>query len=251
MSAKGISGDSVEGDRYYTPRWVVRQMVDHVLPRAMERADLWWKNDLCILEPSSGPGVIVDALRAWRPRAHITTIDTDPTVRPAASDQHHTGDFLAHLPRSSSYDLACTNPPFTPALDFTRHLHVVLEVPVTVLLLRLAFLSSDERQDFLRARPPAFVDVLAHRPSFDLPEGYVLPHRPGKGKLEGRCGRCRLPEPQWGTALDEEGCIYKGGDSADYAWFTWVRGHRGPSALNVLPKVPLEERRPRAKGIAA
>lgn len=243
MSAKNRGGPSVPLDQYLTPRWCVRQMVEHVLPRTLDRSNLWWQDELRILEPASGPGVIVDALRARWPRARITSIDLDETVRPSVSDVHEARDFLSYMPRSSSFDLAVTNPPFTPALPFAQHLILDMQVPVVVLLLRLGFLASDARQDFLRAHPPAFVDVLAHRPNFELPDDYVLPHKEGKGKSAGRCGRCRLPSWMWGSD-DDHGCSFKGGDSADYAWFSWVQGHKGATALNVLPKVPLAERKP-------
>jgi len=95
------------------------------------------------------------------------------------------------------------------------------------MLLRLNFLASQQRFAFWRANPPG-VYVLPRRPSFALSLrckccGYrrmVALH----AKYRRRCPRC-------GNLLD-----VTHGDSCEYAWFLWKRGHENRwGVLDVEP----------------
>lgn len=155
MSCKNVTRASLPHDRYYTPRWVVRQCCDHVLPALKLEVG-------SILEPSAGVGSFVRELRDRYPGACLHANDIDPYRYPEAT-KTFCGDFLAFEP-TARYDVVVGNPPYTRALEFVRHA-LGLGTAV-VFLLRQGFLSSARRNDFFRTRPPLHIFQLAHRPSF-------------------------------------------------------------------------------------
>lgn len=136
-----------------------------------------------ILEPAAGAGSMVDVLRARWPTSKLTASDIAP--RRADIEQ---ADFLASGQDSFTppVDLIITNPPFSASLAFAqRGLEMLPRRGHLVLLLRLAFLESIQRHDWLTAHMPLRIYVFSKRPSFD-----------GKST-----------------------------DSAAYAWFIWERGY--------------------------
>ena len=205
----------IEGDRYYTPDWCVKQCMSHVLPIVRPRPDeIYWVGDddkpstKTILEPSAGEGAFLGPLRVRYPEAVITAIDINDAVGPwEAADHSFKAAFLeleSELeadPRA--FDLVIGNPPFTYALEFCQQ---ALKIGSTVVfLVRLGFLSSAKRSAFFREHPPSDVFVMANRPSF-----------------------------AHGTT-----------DKADYCWVCWSDATRRAeyTTLHWLPEVSVEERK--------
>ena len=159
MSSKNRSGKNIEGDKFYTPPWCVRQCVEIVLPTIRDN-----RPPKRIIEPSAGAGAFLEQLRPALPSAHIVANDLDPTVGPwdDANVSMH-ADFLAD-PMQCDFDLCIGNPPFTLALEFVeKSLMIATQV---VYLLRQGFLASEERREILRKSPLSDIFALAHRPSF-------------------------------------------------------------------------------------
>lgn len=64
-------------------------------------------------------------------------------------------------------DVIITNPPFSLAMEILeKSMKIVSEKGKVILLLRLGFLASDKRFDFMRGNPPTDMFVLHKRPSF-------------------------------------------------------------------------------------
>lgn len=97
-------------------------------------------------------------------------------------------DFFDLYPRTAKigpYEVCITNPPFSLAQEFLDR--CLPQCKITVMLLRLAFIASEKRADFMRKNNP------------DL---YILPNRP---------------------SFSADGAT----DSADYAWFVFTQGRQG------------------------
>ena len=183
MSSTGRAprgGDGV--DNFPTPSWCVDALLD-ALP--LPRGGTW-------LEPAVGAGAIVRAVEAHQPGERTwLACDVRDLVTPPYVDGQRLirGDFTtAQLPEEwARPTVTLTNPPFSAALPFVRRALEVTEAGgVVAMLLRLAFLASQERADFMREHVPD-IYTLAKRPSFTA---------------NGRT------------------------DSADYAWFVWRVGER-------------------------
>ena len=69
MTSKNKKKKSIEGDRYYTPEWLVKQCIDMVLPVVCLQPPK------TILEPSAGTGRFVQALRARYEKSTIVACD--------------------------------------------------------------------------------------------------------------------------------------------------------------------------------
>jgi hypothetical protein len=151
-----------EADFYPTPEVTTRALLE-----VLDLPDGLW------FEPAVGAGAIVRAVERHRPNRQtwiagdIRPIPTPPYVE---GKDLFIGDFL-----SLGFDQALlrrlaviiTNPPFCHALPFARKcLDLAAGRAWVVLLLRLAFLETEERAGFLRAYPPD-VYPLAKRPSFN------------------------------------------------------------------------------------
>ena len=172
MSAGRKKQDSL--DRYDTPPDVTRAFL-HSWPH-MVPMRVW--------EPAAGKGMMSAALIEHFGPFYVISTDVEP--RDDAVGRH---DFLkddALVPKSN-LDLIITNPPFNQAQAFAdRALKLSNEGGYVALLLRLAFLESVTRAEWLHANMPEDVYVLSKRPSFT-----------GKGT-----------------------------DSTAYAWFVWRKGER-------------------------
>ena len=159
-----------EHDFFPTPAWCVHRLLEAVdLPLNAN-----W------LEPCVGGWSIVEAVADWRPLVDAT-LWTTVDIRPDA-DADITADFTwMGCPELGDrrFDVCCTNPPFGIAEEFVRG--AMARCDVVVMLLRLSWLASETRADFLRENTPS-VYVLPNRPSFT-----------GDGKT----------------------------DAADYAWMVW------------------------------
>jgi hypothetical protein len=174
------------------------------------------------MEPAVGDGAIVNIVRQYYPDVMWHTNDVRPESLMHASINHtathYTGDFLKLAPCiTEKYDCIITNPPFSLALEFVQ-----ASLPIAhsvVMLLRLGFLESRDRNAWIRQNMPRYV--------------YVLPDRQG-GTSDGHT------------------------DVFTYAWFHWMPEWNGgfikpttSSTMTVLPHTPTEERKQDREFLAA
>lgn len=209
MSSTKRGGKRSPADVYPTPAWCVHRVLE-ALPLPSGR----W------LEPGVGNGDIVKAVLERGTQAQFTGFDIRETKlikSPATSA--HLGDFfvgnilkpeglLAELIGGPKFDVSIGNPPFRLAAEFINFsMKVALH---TVMLLRLNYLGSDMRAEFMHTTCPD-VFVLPNRPSF----------RPSKRGLLTT-------------------------DSIEYGWFYWgpeETRQKVMGRLQVLKTTPKEERR--------
>ena len=148
-------------DRYFTPEWVTELIIPY----------LWDDLYLPVLEPACGDGNIVKVLQ----RYGYSNIACNDIVKPSedsfivTNDIEYTiGDFLEYTPPLVvDAPLAIiTNPPYNKAFEFVKHAVSILPpYGEAWFLLRLDFLESKKRQEWLRTNTPD-VFVLPRRPSF-------------------------------------------------------------------------------------
>jgi hypothetical protein len=196
-------------DFYATPPWATRSIL-----KALCR-DRALYSPMAILEPSAGNGAIVDEIRAFGfPNEGIEAIEIDPNRADASGAQ--CADFLTIAP-DPRFDLVITNPPFSLALEFAKHALQFLRPGGTLaLLLRLNWLASGKRSEWLRDNTPSL---------------YVLPKRP---------------------SFSADGKT----DATDYAWFVWrpsvcdcclcapaLGRYAAPARVHILPRPVIERAR--------
>jgi len=167
-------------DFYPTPAWTTRALLNFCPP-----TDLYGESFLdMLIEPCAGDGAIVRELRAAYPRANIVAIelrDTAAALAAAGASTIICADFFSTTIAHNASVIG--NPPFSLAFEFAEKCVDSLARYVA-LLLRLNFLASAARKDFINAHPPSHLGILSRRPSFTA-----------DGKT----------------------------DSSDYAWFVWDR----------------------------
>jgi hypothetical protein len=156
----------VPNDAYETPAWCVEEFF---AARGMPDGPYW-------LDPCVGSGAILravqrlspDRARYWRGVELRGEEEVAPSPWPVECcvEIAWRTDFLTWHPRCARpnpFDVAIMNPPYRLAEEFVRKaLTVSREV---VVLLRLGFLASQKRAEWLRECPPD-VYVLPKRPSF-------------------------------------------------------------------------------------
>lgn len=205
MSSTNRGGQRTEADNYPTPPWCVHRLLEKA---GLPRNGIWY-------EPCAGEGAIIHAVQTFPGTEGIEWYANEwreeaaPALKRYLPSKRTTfGDYLdpaLKTPNPDDVRVVITNPPFRIAYE-------VLQVSLTrfrnayvVLLLRLNFWGSAQRQPFMSKYPP---------------DTYSLPNRPdfkGQGKT----------------------------DSPEYAWMQWPSGHRQREygAIRVLDATPLEERR--------
>lgn len=160
MSVTGHNDVRRADDYYATPAWCVRAILPHLV-RVGLHIPPSGKGDV-ILDPCAGDGAILRVVRDVWPEATIAGIELDQ-VR-AESSGATCADALAVAwgrPR-----LIVTNPPFGLAMEFVqRALEEVARGGTVAMLLRLPWLASQRRAEWIRANTPS-VYVLPRRPSF-------------------------------------------------------------------------------------
>jgi hypothetical protein len=167
-------------DLYETPGEAV-----HALLRAERLPHRIW-------EPACGPGAIVRVLRATGHDVVATDL-----VDYGCPDSSSRIDFLMEHRAPEGVEAVLTNPPFRLATEFVTH---ALElVPLTIVLLRLAFLESERRSGILDEGKLARVLPFRNR----LP----MMHRDG-----------------WTGP--------RASSSVAFAWFVFDRDHQGPSSIH-------------------
>lgn len=165
MSATGRGAVRKAHDGYSTPRWCV--------DRLLERVDLpggHW------LEPAAGNGAIIGAVLDRRSDVTWSAAEVQPECEKRLADYPLTalriGDFLDVASNGfwPKYDVAITNPPFFFAKQFVQRCQPIAKI--VVMLLRVNFLASEKRHEWLAC---------------DMPDVYMLPNRPpflGDGKTD-------------------------------------------------------------------
>lgn len=156
-------------DYYSTPEWVTESALNRFETRY---PDMSWDR---VLEPAAGNGAITRVMRRKRQVKHLTTVEIMPSRSIALKlytrpNRHYAGDFrsFANLEarKGTKYSVILTNPPFSHAEAFVmRSLSLLRPDGYLALLLRLAFLESQERAEMHR-KYPSDVFVLPRRPSF-------------------------------------------------------------------------------------
>lgn len=154
MSATNRSRVRIPMDNYPTPSWCVRRLLEAVdLP-----VGAW-------LEPAAGDGAIIRAVNR-----HFAAMPMEPEwtgveVRSDAplADGVFCADFLTHDFGSRRFDVAISNPPYSIAQEFIERCLGLADV--TVMLLRLNYLGSETRSDFMREHTPD-IYALPNRPAF-------------------------------------------------------------------------------------
>jgi hypothetical protein len=177
MTTGRIEAKRLKDDNYITPFWAIEVMVPHLKKLCRTR-----EGYLDILEPGAGTGNIGRVLRATYPKAAIFGIEkrrlSARTIRKPYSVYTNKTDFLSWPgPRAKAklFDLCMMNPPYKLAFEFIWH---SLELSRTVVaLLKLDFLASQGRAEWMRKNTPA-VYVIPKRPSF-TPDGETDWHNYG------------------------------------------------------------------------
>lgn len=160
MSATNRGGQRSEADFYPTPAWCVHRLLEAVsLP-----GGTW-------LEPTAGQGAIIAAVNQVRSDVHWRAIELEPRFAPSIAaniGKRHvvTGDFLRVAPSKirEPVSVVITNPPYSVAMPMIEHA-LTFGADHVVMLLRLNFIASAGRADFMRKHAPD-VYVLPNRPSF-------------------------------------------------------------------------------------
>ena len=206
MSSTNRGGKRSEADFYATPPWVVRRFLE-AYPLSGGR----W------LEPCAGDGEIIRTVNASRTDVKWSACELreemKPHLQPLVQERLVLNDLLACDLQDfgdNKFDVALTNPPFRIALPIVQKCRSLAKT--TVMLLRLNFWGSEERQAFMEAYPPDTL-VLPNRPMFSINK---------KGK--------------------------PGTDSPEYAWMVWgddAYYETAPSKaqIRVLKRTPLAERK--------
>lgn len=188
MSSTNRGAARQPDDFYETPAWCTRSIMSH-MPRFSSA-----------LDPCAGKGAILSAVDQWGSylNLHAIEIDSDRSakINDSVTSSVVCGDALViEWPK---VDLIITNPPYSLALPFVKRACDYLSQwgkGQAAFLLRLAFLESKERNEFLRHRMPDDVYALPKRPSF----------------INGKT------------------------DSCAYAWFVWgAKAHGAAARLHVL-----------------
>ena len=159
MSSTNRGSKRVENDFYETPSWCVESILPH-LPLGGS-----------VLDPCAGRGAILRACA--RCFEHMIAIEINKDFEHELQ-QVVTGESDLTIDDAKlrtvwpKADVVLMNPPFSTAEQFVR---MALSEQrqyqgITCALLRLSFLASKKRADFLRANPPD-VYVLSKRPSFN------------------------------------------------------------------------------------
>lgn len=171
MSSTNRGGKRSEADDYPTPYWCTERLMDVTCPQpdAVDLTDVLPGGRWC--EPGAGDGNIVMAIK----RQDIT-FDLYELRKPcekklkklAKTDKRIKNiticDWINYRFRRKRYDVLITNPPFHLAEDFLK---VGLQrARFTVLLLRLNYVGTDKRWQWLHDNMPKAM-VLPNRPSFN------------------------------------------------------------------------------------
>ena len=153
MSAAGRGKRKrVAKDYYPTPGYCVRRLLEEVeLP-----GGAW-------LEPCVGDGAIVRAVNETRSDIVWYSCEIRDVVPPIKQSHfHHHVDFLK-WPTPRHWDVIITNPSYAIAQETVEK--ALGLTPVVAMLLRIGFLESARRNEWVRKHTPS-IYILPNRPSF-------------------------------------------------------------------------------------
>lgn len=162
MSAAGRGAVRHPRDFYGTPSWCIRRLLE---TRVLDTVDGTW------LEPGAGGGKIIRATQDYyadfptlKPRWCAVEIyaPMEPLLQQVAHEVV-AGDFLGPEVKLGHYDVALGNPPYGQAMKFIER--ALKHADQVCFLLRLNFLASKKRAEFMRRHTPT-IYVLPDRPSF-------------------------------------------------------------------------------------
>ena len=201
MSSTNRGGERSPADNYPSPRWTVRRIIERL---SLPKDCIWY-------EPCGGDGAVIETVgREIDWCANDTRDESVAMLRAAVGPENVTqGDILtldpAIMPDPDRVGVVMTNPPYRIAFFLLQRMLAVYPKAHIVLLLRLNFVASEKRHDFMTKFAP------------DL---YVLPNRPGFKK--------------WGKT-----------DSPEYAWFHWGPAPRArkEGRYQLLDLTSLDERK--------
>jgi hypothetical protein len=145
-----------------TPPFLCEAILPHVIPQELTNNTFKFQN-YDILEPSCGSGNFVKSIQKYVQNTciQIHAYDIDN------SEFGLQADFLTHDFGSQKFDLIVGNPPYSLALDFVKKaltLRKYVDSKVCFLL-RLNWLGSQKRAEFLRKNTPS-IYVTPKRPIF-------------------------------------------------------------------------------------
>jgi hypothetical protein len=205
MSATGRGTVRIEKDFYPTPA----KCVEAIAPK------VHWDSVVVAAEPCRGSGAIVQALKPWYDRQwHCHEV-------------REGWDYLKADPYP--VDVVITNPPYDLATDFLKR--SLRDGNCVIYLLRINYLGSAKRAEFLNANRPTHLYVLSERPSFvDVCAGVEKPKRKG-------CGAAYQKADGLNVCPECGGKVKAGTDATEYAWFVWDRVNliREAPGIYVLP----------------
>lgn len=205
MSSTSRGGKRSPADFYPTPSWPVRRLLERVdLP-----GGIW-------IEPAAGDGAIIRAVKEIR--SDVTWLGFElrkkcaKKLLPLVHNADVTANWLKVQPMVRA-KVIFGNPPFSKAMEFIEH--SLRHADYVVLLLRLNFVGTDERNAFFKKQ---------------MPNVYVVPNR---------------------ISFTKDGKA----DSIEYAWFVWgPTCERYIGTIEVLNTTPVEERvctRRKSKSVAS
>jgi hypothetical protein len=142
MSSTNRGSVRPESDYYGTPEGAFRPLL-HLLP-----------HDRVYWDPACGDWRLI----RWMEDAGLTAYGSDIEPKEMGT---HTIDFLTDDTRR---EIIITNPPFSLAQEFVQH--AMDHAPEVLMLLRLNFLGSIKRREWLRTHEPSALFVVTPRPSF-------------------------------------------------------------------------------------
>lgn len=200
MSSTNRGGERSVADFYPTPKWSVHRFLESPTGDLLP-GGIW-------IEAGAGEGAIIRAVNEVRKDVDWIACELRgecferlARVTPSVRIGNFLGMDLEFLGIKEKAEVMFGNPPFHLALEFVMHGFTVAERVVQ--LLRLNFVESDDRVEFMRTYAPN-LSVLPNRPSFN-PNGNT--------------------------------------DSCAYAWFSWpVEKERAYGAWEVLKSTPLAVR---------
>ena len=150
-------------DYYPTPNWCVQRFLEKAAHRLL--VGNW-------IEPTAGDGAIIRSINQYGrgfEKIQWTSVEIQERFKQQlaeVSEEVWIGDFIEYS-SSRKVEVCITNPPYKLAEAIVKHAQT--QAKVVVMLLRINFLASEVRRDWMDQ---------------DTPDIYVIPNRPsfrGKG----------------------------------------------------------------------
>jgi hypothetical protein len=157
MSATNRGSQRIDDDWYETPAWCTRAILRELRDYPQLR-----KDRPRVLDPAAGRGAILDVVRQEIPEADCRGFEIDP-ARAAESHSQCADALTTRWPLG--VDLVLANYPFSLAMEFVKRAEDQAPHVLRCALLRLGFLSSQERAQYHRDVASRLY-ILDRRPSF-------------------------------------------------------------------------------------